>query len=63
MIVFNWLRFLDKSNLLKIPDWGSFSVLKTLTCYQLYRDSANVNTKEFTLTPFDPSKKRALRLT
>ena len=35
----NWLRFLDKSNLLKIPDWGSFIVLKTLTGYRPYSHS------------------------
>ena len=33
---FDWLGFLDKSNLLKIPDCRSFSVLKTLTGYRPY---------------------------
>ena len=35
----DWLGFLDKSNLLKIPDCRSFSVLKTLTGYRPYGQS------------------------
>ena len=36
------LRFLDKSNLLKIPDCPSFSVLKALTGYWSYSHSVLV---------------------
>ena len=34
-----WLGFLDKSNLLKIPDCRLFSVLKTLPSYRPYSHS------------------------
>ena len=35
----DWLGFLDKSNLLKIADFRSFIVLKTLTGYRPYSNS------------------------
>ena len=42
----DWLGFLDRSNLLKIPDCRSFSVLKTLTGYWPYSYSDSRKRKQ-----------------